>query len=300
MIKSLKNKILRKLKTYFVTDSTTIVTSGIINNTVKLQNSTLSGNITINKNSEITNSTLYTDVMINENSKINNSVLWSNVSVGKNANIQSSTITCATHSKISISNNAIIQNAKLNGNITIGQNVKIIDGVHLSGKITIGKNVSLNGPGTDVISAINEVVIGNYCSIARNVAIQEFNHNFNNLSSYFIHQNVFKETKQKDIVSKGTIEIKNDVWIGTQSVILSGVTIGNGVVVAANSTVVNNVPDYAIVAGSPAKILSYRFSPEIIAELLRIKWWSWSDEKLQQNKLLFSDDLNLDILKSIN
>jgi hypothetical protein len=75
--------------------------------------------------------------------------------------------------------------------------------------------------------------------------------------------------------SKGDIQVGSDVWIGYGALVLSGVTIGHGSVVAANSTVITDVPPYAIVAGNPAKVIRYRHSPEQCAALLEIAWWNW-------------------------
>jgi acetyltransferase-like isoleucine patch superfamily enzyme len=88
--------------------------------------------------------------------------------------------------------------------------------------------------------------------------------------------------------SKGIIEIGNDVWIGTSAIILSGVKIGHGAVVAAGSIVTKSVPPYAIVGGNPAKIIKYRLSEEKIEELLEMKWWDWSEEKIKKNIDFFS------------
>lgn len=68
-------------------------------------------------------------------------------------------------------------------------------------------------------------------------------------------------------------------WIGCHSVVLTGVTIENGTIVGAGSIVTKNVPKYAIVVGSPAKIIGYRFSPEVIKEIENLKWWAWSIDK---------------------
>lgn len=81
---------------------------------------------------------------------------------------------------------------------------------------------------------------------------------------------------------KGGIKIGNDVWVGRRALILPGVTIGDGAVVAAHATVVKNVPPYAIVGGTPAEIIRYRFPNEIIAKMLAIAWWNWDDEKIRQ------------------
>ncbi|MPV48519.1 antibiotic acetyltransferase [Pseudactinotalea sp. HY160] len=80
--------------------------------------------------------------------------------------------------------------------------------------------------------------------------------------------------------SRGDVTIGNDVWIGHGSIILSGVTLGDGVVVGAGSVVRQSVPPYAIVAGNPARVAGFRFEPEQIAALLRIRWWDWSEERL--------------------
>ena len=81
--------------------------------------------------------------------------------------------------------------------------------------------------------------------------------------------------------------------------ILDGVTIGNGAIIWSKAVVVSNVPDYAIVVGVPAKVIKYRFSPEIIEELKRIKWWDLDKEKLLKHQYLFTKELNLDELKAL-
>lgn len=74
-------------------------------------------------------------------------------------------------------------------------------------------------------------------------------------------------------IAHGVTSIGHDVWIGAQSVVRAGVNIGTGAVVAANSVVVKDVPPYAIVAGSPSKIIRFRFDDDLIAELLETEWW---------------------------
>lgn len=93
--------------------------------------------------------------------------------------------------------------------------------------------------------------------------------------------------------SKGDIIIGNDVWVGTDAVILSGVNIGCGAVVAARATVTSDVPPYAIVGGTPARVIAYRFSEEQVSKMLAIKWWDWPLERIQGNiALLMSDDID--------
>lgn len=98
--------------------------------------------------------------------------------------------------------------------------------------------------------------------------------------------------------TKGDIYVGNDVWIGRDAKILSGVKINDGAVVGANSLVTKDVPDYAIVAGNPAKIIKYRFNDNIVKKLLDIKWWDFKEEELVKAiPLLQSKDINKFLLK---
>ena len=83
-----------------------------------------------------------------------------------------------------------------------------------------------------------------------------------------------KDVKYPEVEDK-PIKIGNDVWIGKNVSIVRSVTIGNGAIIAANSVVTKDVPDYAIVAGNPARIKKYRFDEGTREALLRVKWWEW-------------------------
>lgn len=126
--------------------------------------------------------------------------------------------------------------------------------------------------------------IGNFCSIAFGVQIfVGGNHRVDWISTFpFGHTSV--ETFPIKLLghphTKGDVIIKNDVWLGANSTIMSGVTIGNGAVVAAHSVVTKDVPDYCIVAGNPARIIKKRFSDEQIKDLLEIAWWDLPDDKI--------------------
>lgn len=93
--------------------------------------------------------------------------------------------------------------------------------------------------------------------------------------------------------SRGDITIGNDVWIGHDALILSGVTVGDGAIVGAGSVVRKDIPPYGIVAGNPARVAGFRFEPEQIEALLRIRWWEWSDERIVAAlDLMMSDDIH--------
>ncbi|CDD95453.1 putative uncharacterized protein [Bacteroides intestinalis CAG:315] len=83
--------------------------------------------------------------------------------------------------------------------------------------------------------------------------------------------------------NKGDIIIGNDVWIGYEAVIMAGVHIGDGSVIAARAVVTKDVPPYTIVGGTPAKKIRMRFEAETIAKLQQIQWWNWPVEKIRQS-----------------
>lgn len=99
---------------------------------------------------------------------------------------------------------------------------------------------------------------------------------------------------------KGDIIIENDVWIGAKSTIMSGVKIHNGAVVGAGSTVTKNVPPYAIVAGNPARVIKFRFTPEQIKSLLKIEWWNWTEDRIKTEAMtMWSDNIDEFIYKHL-
>lgn len=197
----------------------------------------------------------------------------------------------------SIGKKVTLNKVHLKGNVNIGDYANLRGGIYISGNVEIGKFTSINGPNVDIYSKVNKVKIGNFCSIARNVSIQEFNHEVNKLSTFLISKNLFNN-QFSDISSKGDILIGHDVWIGAHSVILSGVTIGNGAIIAANSVVNKDVPAFAIVGGNPAKIIKYRFDPSTIDIIQDMKWWDWSKDKILKNQQLFDKKLDSFILNN--
>jgi virginiamycin A acetyltransferase len=95
-----------------------------------------------------------------------------------------------------------------------------------------------------------------------------------------------------DAESKGDTIVGNDVWFGRECMILPGIKIGDGAVIAAGAVVVQDVPPYAVVGGNPAKIIKYRFSEEIIEELLKIQWWNWDLDKIAKyHTFLMGNDI---------
>lgn len=126
--------------------------------------------------------------------------------------------------------------------------------------------------------------IGKYCSIADGVTILlGGEHRIDWLSTYPFSV-LWKSAKGfvGHPKQKGDVVIGNDVWIGKNALILSGVKIGNGAVIGASCVVTRNVPPYTVVAGNPARVVKERFAPVHCEALERIAWWNWTDEKVQQ------------------
>lgn len=126
--------------------------------------------------------------------------------------------------------------------------------------------------------------VGSFCSIAGDVAILLGGEHRLDWVTTYPFNTVCPEAQpfQGHPRSKGPVVIGNDVWIGHAATILSGVTIGDGAVVAARSVVVKSVPPYGIVGGNPARLLRYRFSEDQIAALLEIRWWDLAIEKVRE------------------
>ncbi len=143
------------------------------------------------------------------------------------------------------------------------------------GKGTYGQlNVRKFGNGPNVLR------IGNYCSIAdETVFLVDGGHPYETISTYPFKQGILGSFGES--TSKGDIIVEDDVWIGYRSLILSGVHIGQGAVIAAGAIVSKDVPPYAIVGGVPAKVIRYRFNPEIIEELLKVDYSKLTKEEIE-------------------
>ena len=122
---------------------------------------------------------------------------------------------------------------------------------------------------------INKVVMGNYCSIASQVLIGGMEHPIDKVSTSTLLND------SEDCKSQ-TTTIGHNVWIGSQSVIKQGVTIGNGAVVGAHSFVNKDVPPYAIVVGSPAKVIKYRFEENVVNEIEGTHFWEYPPIKAKK------------------
>lgn len=138
----------------------------------------------------------------------------------------------------------------------------------------------------------DKLKIGKFCSIAcgAKFLFNAANHAMGSLSTYpfpiFFEEwelDTDTESIAKAWDNKGNIVVGNDVWIGYEAVILAGVTIGDGAIIAARAVVAKDVPPYTIVGGVPAARIRKRFDDHVIAELEKLCWWDWDSEKIQDN-----------------
>lgn len=136
----------------------------------------------------------------------------------------------------------------------------------------------------------DRLVIGKFCSIAcgAKFIFTSANHSLRSLSTYPFP--IFFEEWDLDVAditgawdNKGDIVVGNDVWIGYEAVVLSGVTIGDGAIIGTRAVVTKDIPPYTIVGGVPAKSIRKRFDDMTVTKLLELKWWDWPEERIKAN-----------------
>jgi len=131
------------------------------------------------------------------------------------------------------------------------------------------------------------VIVGSFCSIAEDVEVLTGgNHRADWVTTFpfgRLNTDVFPfDDHNAQPLSKGDVVIQDDVWIGHKAMLMSGVTVGYGAVVAAGAVVTKDVPPYAIVGGNPARVIKYRFEPLAIERLLALRWWNLDDKEIAE------------------
>lgn len=136
----------------------------------------------------------------------------------------------------------------------------------------------------------DKLIIGKFCSIACGVKFMftSGNHSLKSLSTYTFP--IFFDEwglDSKNICdaweNKGDIVIGNDVWIGYEAVVMSGVKIGDGAIIGTLAVVTKDVPPYTVVGGVPAKQIRKRFDDKTIDKLQSLEWWNWNEDKIKRN-----------------
>ena len=194
--------------------------------------------------------------------------------------------------KTEIGANTCISNSNIGNDVTIGVNCSIAN-VKIDSKVTVYSNCAVNEVAIGKFSyiasnsEISMTKIGSFCSIGPYLLCGYGEHPTDFVSTSPLFFSTLKQSghsfADRDLVDeRKQILVGHDVWIGAKVFIRDGVSVGSGAVVGAGAVVVKDIPDYAIVAGVPAKVIRYRFSDEIISKLLSLQWWNWPEEKLRR------------------
>jgi acetyltransferase-like isoleucine patch superfamily enzyme len=178
-----------------------------------------------------------------------------------------------------------INSNKIYGNVDLGFGTEICKDVIISDGVKIGKYSYINSG-----SYIASGEIGNYCSIAYNCQIGMYEHPVNYIStSPYIYGGARKSVLDLNLWEEifNPPIIGNDVWIGSNTIIMQGVKIGDGAIVAAGAVVTKEVHPYTIVGGVPARVIKQRFEDNEIKFLLKLKWWDMPLDEIKKYKNLF-------------
>lgn len=166
-------------------------------------------------------------------------------------------------------------------NCTISPKAKLYEPYSFA-DVTVGDGTYISANGR-----ISETTIGKYCSIGPDLCSGWGVHPLNGVSTSPMfystrRQNGRSLVSSSNLVERKRIKIGNDVFIGRNVILLDGITIGDGAVIGAGAVVSKDIPPYAIAVGIPIKVVKYRFSPEVIEQLLALKWWDKNDKVLQK------------------
>ncbi|MEM1241318.1 MAG: Vat family streptogramin A O-acetyltransferase [Cyanobacteria bacterium P01_H01_bin.26] len=174
-----------------------------------------------------------------------------------------------------------IQNTVSNPNITIGDYTYYDDPEDSE---DFERNVLYHFPFIG-----DRLIIGKFCALARGITfiMNGANHRIDGFSTYpfQIFGNGWEsvQPQPQELPYKGNTVIGNDVWIGYGAVIMPGVQVGDGAIIAAKSVVVSDVAPYTIVGGNPARCIRQRFADDVIQVLLKVAWWNWDIAKITRN-----------------
>ncbi len=175
-----------------------------------------------------------------------------------------------------------ITNSEIGKHVYIGNNVEVYAS-------SLGNHSYINSK-----SRLLNVNVGKFCSIASNVIFNLGIHPTNYISThpaFYANNKNFKTFADKIYLKEENplIKVGNDVWIGERALIMGGIKIENGAIIAAGAVVTKDVPAFSIVGGVPAKIIRYRFSSDTIDKIQNLKWWDNNEDWLEKNYLLFLD-----------
>lgn len=179
----------------------------------------------------------------------------------------------------------VVKNSSVGVGCVIGRGSELAN-VRLTRNVRIGSHTLLRSSGSSFhIAESSYCEIGNYTSIAGGFELREYGHSIQRPATYYVSKRFFGGNSTDDVVSNGPVAIGSDVWIGSGVLVLGGLTIGHGAVVGARSVVTKDIPPFAVVVGNPAKVIRYRFSDELISELMDMRWWNYPIEDLSRPEM---------------
>ena len=172
---------------------------------------------------------------------------------------------------------------------------------------TIEAGIESYHNGNFLIRGNQKIKIGSYNAFGKNISIITEYHDTNFIAIQgTIYSKIFSRPHPGTLIeppnkerTKGGVSIGNDVWIGDGCYIMSGVIIGDGACIAANSVVTKNIDPYTFYAGVPAKKIKPRYEKDTISFLLELQWWNWTPNKIKRNEQLFYLNLNTASIKEI-
>lgn len=232
--------------------------------------------------------------LFKNNLKVNfTSILDTHSSYGKNSIFEQKVLVAKSKigSNVIINMNTAVKYSELHDFVCLHQNCKI-------SYTTIGSYTYVAKS-----TEISKTNIGKFCSIGSEVIIGLGKHPINFISTSPVFYSASKKqlgfsfTDEQLYDEYQNCKIGNDVWIGTRVLILDGVTVGDGVIIAANSVVTRDVEPYSIIGGSPAKLIRKRFDEQTIKILQESEWWNWNVTSIReriasfQKEILTSDDV---------
>jgi virginiamycin A acetyltransferase len=193
-----------------------------------------------------------------------------------------------------------------------GNNIKLFAGVdidavtELETPVRVERNTVVHASRIGCYSYIGErsfvlaADIGRFCSGAQGVILGASGHPLDRVTTHtFPWHPADGGFVDSTGLSVERLRIGHDVWVGCNAVVLSGITVGNGAVIAAGAVVTRDVPDYAIVAGVPARLIRFRYSELLLTPLKALSWWEWPDEVLRKHVSLFQAPLNKHVIEEL-
>ena len=240
-------------------------------------------------------------VVLGTGTSILNSPIGKFTVIGRNVTLTDSLVS----EKVTINDYSSVFNSQIGPMSAIRINV-YMELSHASEHSVLGNNSYARGSEIGAFTNIGSNTkiefgkIGKYCPISYDCAIGANQHPIRTLAcmEYVAawNKHIYEEWLRSHARQ---VIIGNDVWIGCHVVVMPGVKIGDGAVLGAGAIVTKDVPPYAIVTGIPAKVVDYRFSAEMIDELLRIAWWDWDRRKIEANAHLFHQPLTHETIEHL-